>query len=369
MVETLVLPREPRRYILNSIQALRAFAALSVMIGHLFGELSKHGSIDLDFIGFPWAAGVDIFFVISGFVMVYTNYEHFGRPGAVSRFVTRRIIRIVPLYYFFTSLMIAVVLVAPSVLGTTQYDPWQFVTSYLFFPYERYDGMVRPVLSLGWTLNYEMFFYAIFACCLLLPVRAGVAAVLAVMAFFAALKYFLGIETLPFSFWFSTLILEFCFGVLLGFFFVQKGKVALPRFAWMLPLLAPAVAFVALGAADMDSPLPNFIRWGVPAALFVGAVVFFLPEDLERSMPRVLVAMGDSSYALYLAHRFIFGAVVVLWTHALPHQGGWLWALFLVSLIATVGGAHLVHLIIEKPLIEGLRRLPAFRAERGRAGH
>lgn len=355
MVETLVLPREPQRYVLNSIQALRAFAALSVMVGHLFGELGKYAHAEFDFVGFPWASGVDVFFVISGFVMVYTNYDHFGRTGAVSRFVTRRIIRIVPLYYLFTSLMIAVVLVAPNVLGTTQYDPWQFITSYLFLPYERYDGMVRPVLSLGWTLNYEMFFYAIFAICLLLPVRAGVTAVLAIMTFLVALKYFLDIEMLPFSFWFSTIIFEFCFGVLLGFLFVQKGKIVLPGFSWVLSLLAPVVAFVALGSADPNSTFPNFIRWGVPAALFVGSVVFFLPERLERSMPRLLVALGDSSYALYLAHRFIFGAIVVAWAHTLPHQGGWLWGLFLVSLVATVGGAHLVHLVVEKPMLRRLR--------------
>src|SRR5690606_35064881 len=106
---------------------------------------------------FPGDFGVDLFFVISGFIMVHVSRNQFARPGAPLDFVRRRLVRIVPLYWTMTTLMVAVVLLLPQSVDTATADPRQWIASYLFIPFERAsDGMMRPVLGLGWSLNYEM---------------------------------------------------------------------------------------------------------------------------------------------------------------------------------------------------------------------
>src|SRR5882672_247790 len=136
---------------LDSVQALRALAALCVVVYHV------------DFVG-RGAFGVDIFFVISGFIICHvTAKDHDG-------FLRKRLIRIVPLYWAGTLCLYCLGLVAPRLL---QSEPTLsgLVNSLLFIPYAKEGGRVYPILFLGWTLNYEMFFYALFACALALNRR------------------------------------------------------------------------------------------------------------------------------------------------------------------------------------------------------
>lgn len=155
----------------ESLQFLRALAATLVCIEHILYEIFVSFRNNPDAMpswvtpGLPFVSGVDIFFVLSGFLMVYTTQTMVGgsKKSSWAVFLKKRIIRIVPLYWFYTSLMIAVLLIAPQLFGKAQADFWHFVQSYLFIPHERPAGGIRPVLSLGWTLNYEMFFYMVFA--------------------------------------------------------------------------------------------------------------------------------------------------------------------------------------------------------------
>jgi exopolysaccharide production protein ExoZ len=127
---------------LKSIQILRAAAALGVLLDHAGRWLDVAPIVDIG------AAGVDLFFVISGFIMVYTSERLFGQTGAPQRFLARRIIRIVPLYWTLTAFAALVLFgFGPNTLG-----------SYLFIPTHR-----GPILTVGWTLNYEMMFYSLFA--------------------------------------------------------------------------------------------------------------------------------------------------------------------------------------------------------------
>ena len=118
-------------------------------------------------------AGVDLFFVISGFVMVYASERMFGRAGGQLQFITRRLIRIVPLYWLVTPLYLVMALAIPAF--EKSYSVASVVASYLFIPWPRLDGIMQPLVGQGWTLNYEMFFYAIFAAAILAPRRIAVA--------------------------------------------------------------------------------------------------------------------------------------------------------------------------------------------------
>src|SRR5688572_9349206 len=127
------------------------------------------------------AAGVDLFFVISGFVMVYSSESLFGRREGPLRFLLRRLARIAPLYWAVTIAIILYIYAAHGSKLFEIYSPASLIASFLFYPYPRLDGLAFPVHLLGWTLNYEMFFYAVFAAAIVLPRRAAVVAVCAAL--------------------------------------------------------------------------------------------------------------------------------------------------------------------------------------------
>ena len=347
---------QPRSVPLSSIQILRAVAAGTVLLGHCFheaGYIAEHtgrepftATVYLD-----WRFGVDIFFVISGFIMIYTTADRFGAPGAGKVFLTRRFLRIAPLYWLMTLGIVAVAVIAPSFLNVP-IEGWRTtITSLLFIPDFRGNGEIRPILAAGWTLNYEMFFYAVFACCLLLPLRRGV---LALIGFFIAFTVLGSVVTLPttaLAVWSDPIILEFAFGVLIGL---------ACRAHWRLSALtAISLAIFAFGlelALDYWSiipMLPRFIWGGIPAAMLVAAAAWgpLLPET---RLIAVLVALGDASYSLYLTHPFAIRPMRNIW---LALDGGklplplYMLACFAVATVASL----IVYHLVEKKMTDWLQ--------------
>src|ERR1700712_4769723 len=151
------------RTTLPSIQWLRAVAAIMVAIDHAtyFSDLinQQSGQALRTFLGFSnWSFGIHIFFVVSGFIMIHTTHN-FGETAAWRHFLMRRVIRVVPLYWLLTTVIVVGVLVSPHSLEIAT-DKFQYILrSYLFIPALRSEGDLRPILGQGWTLNYEMFFY------------------------------------------------------------------------------------------------------------------------------------------------------------------------------------------------------------------
>ncbi len=143
---------------LYSIQYLRAVAAYLVVLFHISATLNGKGS---DIAVFETGAiGVDIFFVLSGFLMAMIVGQRREIDG---QFLLRRIIRIAPLYYLLTSVLFVIAALAPDFLVSDRLNFAQLFASFLFIPFPSADGSLAPILSLGWTLNYEMFFYCLIA--------------------------------------------------------------------------------------------------------------------------------------------------------------------------------------------------------------
>ena len=326
---------------LPGLQALRALAAIMVLVGHVLAEAEHYFALALPGDAIPWTRGVDIFFVISGFVVTLSAARYLGQPTA---FLWRRLLRVVPLYYLFTTLMVAVLLLMPGGAKDTVLDPAQILSSYTFFPYERADGRIAPVLSLGWTLNYEIFFYALLALCLALP-RPLVSLSIGI-AGLATTGLLFSFDTAAFTFWTNPLIVEFLFGIVLARLW-QSG--------WLMPSTTAAVICLGTGLALLIAldplPLPRFIAAGLPATLMVAAGTLLCPIWRWPSL-----LMGDSSFALYLSHRFTLRAATLLLLPILPATltGACIYVATVCVLALAVG--LLTHLTIERPLMRVLDR-------------
>jgi len=336
------------------IQILRAGAALSIAVLHaqhdteaLAARLGRpFERIDQ----FPWAAGVDVFFVISGFIMVYASRAMFASSGAQRTFLTRRMARIVPLYWTVTTLYLAVALASPALLNSEIIAPWPVIASYLFLPFERPDGLVQPVYSLGWTLNFEMYFYVLFALALVWPLRKAVPVLTAVLGALVVLGQAFRLPE-PLAFWTSPLILEFAFGIWLGL--LKAEGFVLPR---------PVRAALAAGALGLllvsgSTGLPRVLAYGLPAALLVAAAALGVEREKAMAWPaRIGVALGDASYALYLVHPFVIraGRELALRTGLGAAIGPWGYLVLVVlgALLASV----LVFRLFERPATELARR-------------
>ena len=339
---------------LKSIQVLRAIAALGVLTLHAATEkVSFLGGEPGPFKNFLLgAAGVDLFFVISGFVMVYSSESLFGRPGAPRTFFLRRLVRITPLYWAVTVAIIAYIYAVHGAKLWDIYTPASLVASFLFWPYPRVDGFAFPVHLLGWTLNYEMFFYAVFAAAIVLPRRFAVAAVTLVLLALVALGRMTPLP-LPFSFWANSIILEFCFGMVIAL--AYREGVRLPAAAaWGLGIAACA------GYAAMWNPPHAWAEWrclfwGLPSAALVAAAVLARATWQPGTAGRFFGLLGDASYSLYLVHPLTFP--LVRWT-----LGRWIdfsgepWVYAAIAYAAAIAASVVCYLAFEKPIMRALQR-------------
>lgn len=353
------MPVPDSRVTLVLVQILRGVAALAVAAQHALHDAgtleARLGRPFVALESLPWNAGVDAFFVISGLIMVHASQGLAGKPGAGREFLKRRLARIVPLYWAATSLYLAVALLAPSLLNREFLDPGYILASYLFIPVERPDGLVQPFYPLGWTLNDEMLFYALFAAAIGLPLRRAAAVVVAALAGLVAAGRWLAPLPQPLAFWTDPIVLEFAAGVVLGM--LRVAGVRLP--GWGRGALA-AAALVGLGlvGADPDglAAVPRAVAYGGPAALLVAAAALGPAGDARGGLlVRLGAGLGDASYALYLLHPFAIRlAREVFWRTGLAAISGPL-PFVIAALAASIAGAVLVYRFVERPLTRSTR--------------
>lgn len=289
---------------LDSVQVLRAVAALLVIFCHGAGEITaNHAAVAPDLwrlVNAKGLFGVDIFFVVSGFVMMHIIA---GKPtGGVAavRFISERVLRIVPLYWTVTLLSVFVGLVLPALKHKNAYSAVYVLRSLLFIPSTNPStGAPEPVLGLGWTLNYEMFFYVVIFLLLLLGVRRVFAAVLVIFVTLIALGQAFSPDDIVLRSWTHSIILEFGYGALLAQAFQMGWRIDGKT---QLALLGAGVAgWLAAAPSNSDFVLRGVV-WGLPAAaIFAAATLGRAPI----AYPKLLTLTGDASYSLYLTHLFV----------------------------------------------------------------
>jgi exopolysaccharide production protein ExoZ len=305
---------------LKSIHYLRAVAAIMVVIFHIFSNIDfMRPQVESVY----WMrGGVDIFFVISGYVMVKSTENRDISPG---HFFAQRLKRIVPMYW------IATLAAMLQINGHWNYK----LMSFLFIPAMHPDfEAMQPVVEPGWTLNYEMFFYAIFALSLLLQ-QAHRFAVIAVSFAALVLVGTLTEGTDIFEFYSRPIIIEFLFGMMLA-----KYKIELPM------IVVPIGFFLMFRMQPLQ--LDRLWSFGLPALLIVSGAL-----SAEKHLPHWKIAslLGSASYSIYLFHLLALGVAL----HFFPSTGLDSSAFAIVSLMFILLTGCALYWLLERPLISVLK--------------
>lgn len=273
---------------LNSIQCLRGLAATLVLLFHVgnLGVISKYGFY-----------GVDIFFVISGYLMAKIS----EREVTSSKFMLDRVIRIVPLYWMVTFLICALSFV-PGLFKNFTFDILELLKSLFFVPYQNNSGEFWPLIVPGWTLNYEMFFYAIFAICL--NFNKSLMTVILLLLLLA----FLGLTPLGqiglLKFYTDSIILEFAMGIF-AYWFLNKFNNT--KYSYIYILISIAI-FTIIFTTNVSDEYRAFTAGIAAAFLLIGAVLFE-GNSANFKYPLFLKLIGDWSYSIYLLHGFVIKLV------------------------------------------------------------
>ena len=317
---------------IRNIQGLRAFAAINVVLFHIIGTASGYGFKPhiLSFFEGWGANGVDIFFVVSGFVMYYT--QTLSRKS-VAGFYVSRLIRIIPLYWLLTSLLILIGILLPSAFNRLTLDPYSIFSSYLFLSQALSGG--HPLLYLGWTLEYEILFYLFFGLSIILHKDWQ-----RLLSIFAMLTVAIAIGS-------SLIVYEFFWGMLLAYIFINKPRASESQ--GLLILLTGALLLSASIADELQSlELNRIYVWGIPSIFIVAGSVY-----ARQISSRTVLSLGDASYSIYLVQAFTIPFFYKVAKLGDLNMSGDLLALFCLMLSVIAG--CVIHSYVEKPLTNILR--------------
>ena len=290
--------------IINSIQFLRGFAALAVVIHHTGGYVKRYFEPTVLFgdkfsIGF---AGVDLFFVISGFIIHFTSKNYFNNPSKLKEYLQKRFIRVYPIYWIITTILFfsswLIVLLLNRNIFSIGYPNTvsAYIQTYLLLPLH---FAINPVT---WTLSYEIFFYLCFAILIISKRLWIIPALILVVSFyniFINIPAVVEVKLNYFNFFFSGYNFEFMFGFLI-FQFYEKIKLSNIISVILLIISISIIVLFGYAIGDYDS-YKRVLTFGLPSGLILLSLLNLENND-AISFPKFTLTLGDASYALYLIH-------------------------------------------------------------------
>jgi peptidoglycan/LPS O-acetylase OafA/YrhL len=347
---------------LNSIQLLRAIAAFMVAYLHSTGR----GGVNL--LPSSGGFGVDIFFVISGFVivlMVSKDTEHF---------FIKRLFRIVPLYIITTLIMVLACVLFPEKINHAVANLPAFIKSILFIPYKIETNFEPsgPILGQGWTLNYEMFFYLIMAICIILikdKKYLGIYCASILTVIFIVLNI-IDSNIFILKYYQNSLFPEFIYGIIL-FYIYKYFKTKNKKFILIKNSVMNAIVFSLIGiicfvymAGDniynWHSIDNRNIYWGIPSLILVFALLNLENQIKVNWVIKFFIKVGDASYVLYLFHTFIIMFFTrIVFTKIIANNDSLLLsiALEIFIMFSTILGSIVIYNTIDKPIQKYLKTL------------
>ncbi len=337
---------------LYSLQFLRAFAVILVIFSHI-----RHKQDTAAHYGFQWLEwfnfgeyGVDIFFVISGFIIAYISPKARHSLLDVFNFMMKRIFRIMPLYYTVTLIALCVWFIQPELVNSSSPSSTVILPSFFLWPTEG-----RFLFQSGWTLSYEMYFYLIFGFTLLLARWQY-----RILSTFLVISLFIGIlvpiQDPVLKLMTSHHLAEFLGGYL--FYKLAHKQIGAQVYLGMT-MIGVGVTFLLSHALITNSFLLSLYVWGFPAMMIVFG---FLLSEGHYKIPNLFLKLGDSSYSIYLTHALALPVLTKIWYSLAPQTSNNTLAsignlgFILFSLGATLLIGVIVFHIYEKPLGKKINR-------------
>jgi exopolysaccharide production protein ExoZ len=277
---------------IRNLQALRIYAAIPVILYHTNFRLPGVRPIGV--------FGVHMFFLLSGYIMASIC------DTDSTAFVRRRLIRIIPLYWTLTLALYSVAWKFPHLMNATRALPSELLKSLFFIPFQKSNGLYQPILFVGWTVNYEMFFYMMLSIAVLINKRRaallGGSIMLGVMA---VCSFFTGTSAIA-RFYADTVLLECILG-LASYYCVRAVS------SRLTPAMKPVLMMLAIGSLillpsieefGLMAHLPATLRYGPASFVLIcsACLLALLGADFKAG---VIVLLGDASYVMYLTHPYI----------------------------------------------------------------
>jgi peptidoglycan/LPS O-acetylase OafA/YrhL len=354
---------------IQNIQALRGVAVLMVVMIHLAAmEVEFGGGERLlpPLLGFGWA-GVDLFFVISGFIMVAVTAGAGRGPGVAAEFLYHRATRIYPVYWFYSAVLIGLHELVPRFANPARWAAVSIPRSLLLLP-----QVAAPVLAVGWTMVHEIYFYLVFALFLFAPERLRPTFLAVWLAAAVVMPAFLSPAVTPLAAVVThPLTTEFVAGAAIALLARRGARVpgvaALVAGALLLVggyvLFAPAIP----GSQAWPAGWSRVAVFGLPSTFLLAGAVS-LEFSSRRLLPSWLRMVGDASYSIYLVQIFLVLGIGRLWSKVqAPGLADNLAAVTLAA-AAIVSAGFLSHRLLERPSLAFARGLWKRRHRGDRAG-
>ncbi|MEZ0487783.1 acyltransferase family protein [Fibrella aquatica] len=343
---------------IDSIQGLRAIAVVLVVYTHAIDSsmtiFSTSTQLDFFYLENWGSIGLDLFFVISGFIVTRIIYSYRQEDGW-KVFAYKRILRIIPLYWGLS--IVATILT----IRTYPIRAATFVKTVLFFPIFE-SAFEFPVIGVGWSLSYEVYFYSIVVILLVFQAREIKLIALLLLLLLALLGTLYDSPVVILQFLTSPLLIEFALGIGCGILYdliktnSNSARFGMVTFSLGILTMLSSIFWnygeISEAGSVTSSNYLAFLRsifWGIPCSLFLLGCTL-LERAYSLAIPSLLIRIGDASYSNYLLHGLLisFGRRTILELNLSAD----LYILFLV--IMCTAASLLMYRFVEKPLTDSL---------------
>ncbi|MED4224246.1 acyltransferase [Neobacillus cucumis] len=331
---------------LLSLQMIRGIAAILVVLHHFTNLFRENFNINFSYGLFsPGYMGVDIFFILSGFLMYYIHHKDLGHRKKLTSFIRKRFIRIYPVYWVVAGLLSIIYFVAPN-LGNSYYrNPSFIIKSLLLVPQTH-----QPILGVAWSLTHEVFFYIMFAIFISLNKKYSIY----IFIFWVSLtvvNLFVSFNNYLVEFIFSSYNFEFLLGSLIAYLIINK-RLTSAKVTIIVSILLLTVSWIT--AFNYNIGPYRLLFWGIPSALLLYGLVI-RDITLNKKTPKFLVFIGDASYSIYLTH--IVGLLFLIkLLDSINVSTSTIYYILPVCVVIIVTAGCFFHILIEKPILRAFRK-------------
>ena len=321
---------------IEMLQLLRLIGSISIIIYHS-GIVGEHGYF-----------AVEIFSVLSGYILMYSTQSEHSKHG----FLRKRLLRIVPLYWAFTFLMYGLLLFLPQLSLMSEATPDALIKSLLFIPFINSKGWLVPLVSIGWTLNYEVFFYIVFFVAMHISHKYRGLLTTIFISTLVLLRFILNIDSVIWNFYTDSFVLEFVFGIIAFYVLNWMNSHNCNLVVKRILLVLAGVSFIWMALdIGVTTTIARCVRIGIPALiLFIALVVNYA----DNTYPPILVQLGNATFSIYLLEFFSTALYKVLVPY-LP--SALVIVLFVAMVVCSLIAGYIIYKYVEIPLYQKLQSI------------